>query len=62
MVAAWSDLEEHEFPPKHIWADGRQLKEWFQGVREKRKREYGSGDKTIEDPVENEAAKGLLVG
>lgn len=59
MVNSWDELEEDERPPKHIWTDGRKMHQWFRDVRSQRKSE-GSDD--IEDPVENEAAKGLIVG
>lgn len=57
MVNAWDELEEHERPPKHLWTDGPRLNEWFREIRRKRKNDDG-----VDDPVENEAAKGLIVG
>jgi hypothetical protein len=66
-VLRWREnLDEKEMPPRRIWRNPEALSEWFEAVRADRKRniERGSSDRSqeIEDPVENEAAKGLLVG
>lgn len=61
MFAGWDEnLEDYERPPKRIWLDGRQLKAWFEQVRVNRRRE--AEGKSIEDPVANAAAEGLIVG
>jgi hypothetical protein len=66
-VLRWREnLDEHEIPPRKIWQDGDALRAWFDRVRDDRKREMRgeSPDRSqeIEDPVQNEAARGLLVG
>jgi hypothetical protein len=66
-VTRWREtLDDHEIPPRRIWRDSDALKEWFEHVRADRKREMqgGSSDRSqeIEDPVQNEAARSLLVG
>lgn len=64
MVCGWQDnLDEKEQPPKAIWLNSKKLREWMQNVRLNRKREMeGKGSADIEDPVDNEAARGLIVG
>jgi hypothetical protein len=57
------ELEEKERPPKRIWLDPPRLKKWFEEVKLKREEKWGvDGKKEIEDPVENPAAKHLIVG
>jgi hypothetical protein len=64
LVCSWEDnLEAHEKPPKRIWLDPKALKEWFDHVKAERKREAeGKGRRDIEDPQDNDAAKGLVSG
>lgn len=66
-VIRWREnLDENEMPPRRIWRNPEALTEWFEAVRANRKRdmERGGSDRSqeIEDPVQNDAAKGLLVG
>lgn len=60
----FDELPSDERPPKSIWLDSEKLEEWFDAVEKRRKEKYGDGkdNNDIEDPVENEAAKGLIVG
>lgn len=64
VVLSFDELAEDERPPKRIWNDGEKLTDWFAEVKRRRKTEFGAdkGPGPIEDPVENEAARGLLVG
>jgi hypothetical protein len=65
MFLGFEELPDEERPPKRIWLNAKLLKEHFEAVKRARKAAYsGSGDSSreIEDPVENEAAKGLIVG
>lgn len=59
MALSFEELPKDERPPKNIWLDGKKLEEWFKAVDDKRKREMEG--KGIDDPVENDAAKSLLV-
>jgi hypothetical protein len=38
------------------------MDEWFKDVRRRRTEKYGGKSREIEDPVANDAARGLLVG
>lgn len=64
----FDELPDDERPPKRIWLDASRLTDWFDEVKRKRNREMGGGggsggsNQAIEDPVDNEAAKGLIVG
>lgn len=59
---SFDELEEDERPPKRIWLDGEAMKDWFREVKRKRKEKYGGdGHQPIDDPVQNAAAKGLIV-
>lgn len=62
VVLSWDELLEHERPPERMWDSGDQLKEWFEQVKRNREAEAKGEKRAIEDPVENDAAKGLLVG
>lgn len=63
---AFDELPEDERPPKRIWLNPKRLKAHFDEVTRKRNREIETGSKgsnrQIEDPRENKAAEGLLVG
>lgn len=58
MVIGFDELEEQERPPRRIWLDNERLAAWFKEVRRRRKERYS--DKEIEDPVNNQAARGLI--
>ena len=65
VVLSFDELLEDERPPRRIWNDGDQLGEWFKDVKRRREEKYGGGKQgpgPIEDPVENEAARSLIVG
>lgn len=67
VFLGFEELAPDEQPPKRIWLQGEKLKEWFAEVNRRRHREAGgsgsgNGSQPIEDPVQNEAAKGLIVG
>lgn len=62
VFLSWDELPNDERPPRTIWRNGDKLKEWFDDVKEKREREMDPKRNNIEDPVDNEAAKGLIVG
>lgn len=66
-VLKWREnLDEGEMPPRRIWFEADALREWFDGVEADRRRkmrgEGGDRSQEIEDPVQNEAARGLLIG
>jgi hypothetical protein len=61
VFLSFDELPRNERPPKRIWLDGDALSEWFKQVERDRERSV-RGDKHIEDPVENEAARSLIVG
>jgi hypothetical protein len=44
-----------------MWRDGPALKEWFDAVKAKRERDMDPRNTDIEDPVDNEAARSLVV-
>lgn len=59
----FEELPEEDIPPRRIWMDGEKLEEHFNAVRARRKAQAeGKDTPEIEDPVENEAAAGLIVG
>lgn len=65
IYLSFEELPAEEQPPRRIWRDGEALNSWFEEVQRKRKAQYGGSggwDQSIEDPVENQAAKDLLVG
>ncbi len=64
MVIGFDELDEDERPPKRYWLDNERLEAWFKEVRRRRTQKYGGGGGPgpIEDPVDNEAARSLLVG
>jgi len=63
---SWEEhLEDGEQPPRSIWFNEEELSAHFERVKADRKAKYGGKDDgpgPIEDPVENQAAKGLIVG
>ena len=61
--AGFDELPSEERPPRRIWLDDEKLGAWFEKVTKLRKEKYGTDDaKEIDDPVENAAAEGLIVG
>lgn len=66
IFLGWEELPEDERPPRRIWHDGEALDEHFKAVkkaREARMRGDGKGgSREIEDPVDNSAARSMIVG
>lgn len=63
MVISFDELDDDERPPRRIWLDNDRLAAWFKEMRRKRHEKYGGkGPGPIEDPVNNGAARSLLVG
>lgn len=58
VYLSFEELPEDERPPRRIWRDGDQMAEHFEAVRRRRNQPPGA---QIEDPVENEAARDLIV-
>lgn len=64
MGLGYLGFEEHateDRPPKRIWQDPPKLAAHWKAVR-KRWKEGASAGGEIEDPVENAAAAGLIIG
>ena len=59
VYLSFESLDEDDMPPRAIWADGRRLKVWFAGVKDKHERR-AKGEGEIEDPVHNSAADLLI--
>lgn len=62
---SWQEnLDEDEQPPRPIWFSPQELRDWFAQVKKRRDEKSGGDDSAgpIDDPVENQAAKGLIVG
>lgn len=60
---AFQELPKDERPPRSIWFNTKRLEAHFEAVERRRDEKYGAdGRKEIEDPVENEAARDLIVG
>jgi len=62
LFASFDDnLDLDERPPKRVWLDNDKLKAHMEWVRRKRDREMKgeSAKKEIEDPVDNDLAKGI---
>lgn len=63
IFLGFQDLPEDEKPDRKIWHDTEKLEAHFEAVKrrwEERMDPKGSGE--VEDPVDNAAAKGLLIG
>lgn len=61
---SWQEnLEEDEVPKRAIWLDPDRLEQHFAAVKQARKEKYDiKGGGEIENPVENPAAKTMVVG
>lgn len=59
---SWEELPPEDQPPRRIWLDDELLTAWFEEVKRRREDERKGESRDIDDPVQNEAAKGLLVG
>lgn len=62
FISFQENLEEDEMPPRSIWLDAERLEEHFAAVKVRRKEKVSGSSSEIEDPVENAAAKDLVVG
>jgi hypothetical protein len=60
VFIGFDELSEEERPPRNIWLDPELLTEHFANLKRERK-EKAEG-RAIEDPVQNAAAKDLIVG
>lgn len=60
LYLSFEELPAEDQPPKRLWRNADGLRSWFEDVR--RHRGHDRDDGEIEDPVDNEAAKGLIVG
>lgn len=59
IFLSFEELPEDEQPPRRIWRDADRMSEHFDAMR--RRRNAGP-DQDIDDPVQNEAARDLIVG
>jgi len=64
LYLSWEELPKEERPPRSIWLDAKELGTWFKAVERRREEQYGNSNSSseIDDPVDNAAAKDLLVG
>lgn len=64
VYLGWEELPKDERPPRNIYKDSDALGEWFKEVERRREEKYGKDNSSseIEDPVENQAARSMLVG
>jgi hypothetical protein len=62
MVISFDELPEDERPARRIWLDNDRLEAWFKEVKRRRDEKYGGKSREIEDPVQNDAARALIVG
>lgn len=51
-----------ELPSRRIWLNSEKMDEHWQAVKKKREAEMKGENKDIDDPVDNDAARSLLVG
>lgn len=58
---SFDELDGDDRPPRRIWARPDLLMEWWDDVRARQKRR-ANGEDEIEDPVDNDAAAGLIHG
>jgi len=62
VFLSFDELPKVERPPRRIWLDGDALRAHFDEIDRRRKDESAGGPGPIDDPVENEAARTLIVG
>jgi hypothetical protein len=62
FISFQENLEEDEMPSRAIWLDAEKLEEHFAAVKVRRKEKVSGSSSEIEDPVQNPAAKDLVVG
>lgn len=56
----FEELPAEEQPPKSIWLNTEKLSAWFETVKKRRDEKYGGDTKSIDDPVQNDAASALI--
>lgn len=61
VFLSFEELPPEERPPRKIWLNDEKLSAWFTRVEADRERERG-GDNTVDDPVDNPAARDLIRG
>ena len=59
---SWEELPAEDRPPKRMWDQPERLSAWFDEVKRRRDEKKPDGPGEIEDPVENPAARSLIVG
>lgn len=55
---SYEELESDERPPKAIWLDHKEMKQWFKAVNRRRREKWGlkgEGDGEIDGPTERNA-------
>jgi hypothetical protein len=62
LFLSFDELDTDERPPKRIWLMPEQLNAWMEAVNAKRRSGSSDMDREIEDPVQNMAARDLIVG
>lgn len=64
IYLGFEEMPEEDRPPQRIWQDAEALKEHFEQVKLRRKQGTDPNSKIegpIEEPVQNEAAKNLII-
>lgn len=59
LILSFEELPRNERPARRIWLDDEALSDHFKLVERNRERE--AKGQAIEDPVDNDAARGLLI-
>jgi hypothetical protein len=62
VFLSFDELDTDEQPPKRIWLVPELLTAWMDAVSAKRRAGASGMDREIEDPVQNMAARDLIVG
>lgn len=61
VIIGWQEnLPDDEMPPENIWLDNSALRDWFKSVKAQRDLD-ADPKRQIEDPVQNDAARSLIV-
>lgn len=62
LILSWEELPRDERPSRRLWDDDEGLVRHFERVERERERKWGTGGSgAIEDPVENDAARWMVV-
>lgn len=62
VFLSFDELDADEQPPKRIWLVADKLAEWMDAIAAKRRTGASGMNQEIEDPVQNRAAEGLIIG